>query len=85
MFLRFWLYLIYVLYISFIDTDEELNEWKFKFDERIAILESKISKLLREKEDVDEKVRVLTEVNVENTKDIAKLQAASEVTFISLL
>lgn len=85
MFLRFWLYLIYVLYISFIDTDEELNEWKFKFDERIAILESKISKLLREKEDVDEKVRVLTEVNGENTKDIAKLQAASEVTFISLL
>lgn len=60
------------------DTDEELNEWKFKFDERIAILESKISKLLREKEDVDEKARVLTEVNGENSKDIAKLQAASE-------
>ncbi|KAL0340581.1 UNVERIFIED_CONTAM: DNA repair protein [Sesamum radiatum] len=60
------------------DTDEELNEWKSKFDERIAILESKISKLLREKADIEDKSRVLTDVIGKNTTEIAKLQASAE-------
>ncbi|XP_011084217.1 DNA repair protein RAD50 [Sesamum indicum] len=60
------------------DTDEELNEWKSKFDERIAILESKISKLLREKADIEDKSRVLADVIGKNTTEIAKLQASAE-------
>ncbi|KAK4435834.1 DNA repair protein [Sesamum alatum] len=60
------------------DTDEELNEWKSKFDERIAILESKISKLLREKADIEGKSGVLADVIGENTKEIAKLLASAE-------
>ncbi|PIN18897.1 DNA repair protein RAD50, ABC-type ATPase/SMC superfamily [Handroanthus impetiginosus] len=60
------------------DTEEELNEWKSKFDERIALLESKISKLLREKADIQDKSRVLADVIANNMKEIAKLQAAAE-------
>ncbi|KAK4483342.1 hypothetical protein RD792_010528 [Penstemon davidsonii] len=60
------------------DTDEELNEWKTKFDERIATLESKGSKLSREKADIEEKSRVLAVVIERNMTEIVKLQAASE-------
>ncbi|KAK6161690.1 hypothetical protein DH2020_005071 [Rehmannia glutinosa] len=60
------------------DTDEELNEWKSKFDERIAILESKITKLLREKEDIEDRRRVHADVSANNMKEIANLQAAIE-------
>lgn len=67
------------LHFFFLDTDEELNEWKSKFDERIAILESKIGKLLREKADIEDKSRVLADVIAKNMKEIAKLQAAIEV------
>lgn len=68
-----------------LDTDEELNEWKSKFDERIKALESKTSKLLREKTDIQEKSRVLTGVIRENVKEIAKLQAAIEVVLLLIL
>lgn len=68
-----------------LDTDEELNEWKSKFDERIAILESKISKLSREKADIEERCRVLGVEIEENINEIAKLQAAIEVVFFLLL
>ncbi|GER39775.1 DNA repair protein RAD50 [Striga asiatica] len=57
------------------DTDEELNEWKSKFDERIATLESKITKLLREKADIEDKSRVHSDLYAENVKEIANLQA----------
>ncbi|KAL6532168.1 hypothetical protein OROGR_014138 [Orobanche gracilis] len=60
------------------DTDEQLIEWKSKFDERIATLEAKITKLLREKEDIEGKIRVRTEMFANNVKDIANLQAAIE-------
>lgn len=63
------------------DTDEELDEWKSKFDERIAILENKIRKLQREKEDIEGKKRVLTDEIAKNVDEIAKLQAAAEVIF----
>lgn len=72
------------LHILFpLDTDEELHEWKSKFDERIKALESKTSKLLREKTDIQDKSRVLTDVITENMKEIAKLQAAIEVVFVA--
>ncbi|CAH9120879.1 unnamed protein product [Cuscuta epithymum] len=41
------------------DTDEELQEWKTKFEERIALLESKIRQLEREKKDMVSKSSVL--------------------------
>ncbi|EYU31506.1 hypothetical protein ABFS82_07G071500 [Erythranthe guttata] len=60
------------------DTDEELNEWKSKFDERIAILDSKIDKLLREKGDTEEESRAQSDEIAKNMKEIAKLQAATD-------
>lgn len=75
--------ILHFLIYFFLDTDEELNEWKSKFDERIAILESKISKLLREKADIEDKSRVLADVIGKNTKEIAKLQAAAEVILLA--
>lgn len=73
-----------LLHILFsLDTDEELNEWKSKFDERIAFLESKITKLLREKGDIEDKCRRLQNGNEEYINEIAKLQAAIEVVFFS--
>lgn len=72
------------LHILFsLDTDEELNEWKSKFDERISILESNCRKLSREKTDIEERCRVLADEIAENIKEIATLQAAIEVVFIS--
>ncbi|KAL1548104.1 DNA repair protein RAD50 isoform X1 [Salvia divinorum] len=60
------------------DTDEELNEWKSKFDERIAVLETKVNKLLREKMDNKETSRHLEDDIAKNIKEIAKLQALIE-------
>ncbi|XP_042050777.1 DNA repair protein RAD50-like isoform X2 [Salvia splendens] len=60
------------------DTDEELNEWKSKFDERIAVLENKVNKLLREKMDNKETSRHLEDDIAKNIKEIAKLQALIE-------
>ncbi|KAL6582060.1 hypothetical protein OROMI_006074 [Orobanche minor] len=66
------------LEIEYEETDEQLIEWKSKFDGRIATLEAKIIKLLREKEDIEGKIRVRTEMFAKNVKDIANLQAAIE-------
>lgn len=71
------------IYFS-LDTDEELNEWKSKFDERIATLESKISKLSREKTDIEDESHAHEDVIAKNVKEIATLQAAIEVVFVSL-
>ncbi|XP_057766216.1 DNA repair protein RAD50 isoform X2 [Salvia miltiorrhiza] len=60
------------------DPDEQLNEWKSKFDERIAILESKISKLLREKMDIEDESRHHENDIAQSIVKIAKLQAAIE-------
>ncbi|KAH6816239.1 DNA repair-recombination protein [Perilla frutescens var. frutescens] len=60
------------------DTDEELNDWKSKFDERIAMLEFKTTKLLSEKTDIEVKSKVLEDVIAESNKEIAKLEAAIE-------
>lgn len=66
-----------------LDTDEELTEWKNKFDERIAILESKTIKLGRELKDTEDKRNFNDEMIKENIKEIAKLQTAAEVIFIN--
>lgn len=66
-----------------LDTDEELTEWKNKFDERIAILESKTIKLERELKDTEDKRNFNDEMIKENIKEIAKLQTAAEVIFIN--
>ncbi|XP_075515689.1 uncharacterized protein LOC142550494 [Primulina tabacum] len=56
-----------------------VDRWKkdgfsIKFEPKIIWVRGK-QVFFREKEDVDEEVRVLTEINGENTKDIAKLHA----------
>ncbi|GFQ04279.1 DNA repair protein rad50 [Phtheirospermum japonicum] len=61
-----------------VDTDEELHEWKSKFDERIATLESKLTKLSREKEDIENKSQIHKSQHTYNVKEIANLQAAIE-------
>lgn len=56
------------------DTDEELKEWKTKFEERIAILHDKIRKLTREMEDIETK-RSNSKLQVnEYIQEIGKLQ-----------
>nr|GME07955.1 DNA repair protein RAD50 [Ipomoea batatas] len=60
------------------DTDEELLEWKTKFDERLARLESKISKLEREKDDTITKRFHLQEEIKDCIRDISKLQTEAE-------
>ncbi|OVA03774.1 DNA repair protein Rad50 [Macleaya cordata] len=56
------------------DTDEELKEWQTKFEERIALLESKISKLEREMNDTETKRVFLSQAIKESTREIGKLQ-----------
>ncbi|KAL0548006.1 hypothetical protein IC582_012445 [Cucumis melo] len=61
------------------DTDEELKEWKTKFEERIAILESKVSKLEREMNDMETKSSFLKQTINEHIWEISKLQTEAEV------
>ena len=62
-----------------LDTDEELMEWKSKFEERIAILETKISKLNREMNDTETKISYLKETMDDYVRETSKLQTESEV------
>ncbi|QHO06146.1 DNA repair protein [Arachis hypogaea] len=56
------------------DTDEELMEWKTKFEERIGILQTKISKLERELNDIDTKSSFLKQTINDSIWEISKLQ-----------
>ncbi|KAK3020639.1 hypothetical protein RJ639_046423 [Escallonia herrerae] len=56
------------------DTDEELLEWKTKFGEKIALLNSKIRKLEREMNDIETKSSLLKEGINESIWEISKLQ-----------
>lgn len=67
----------YVFYYS--DTDEELKEWQMKFEERIALLESKICKLERELNDSDMRSSFLLQTINDSTREIGKLQAETDV------
>lgn len=60
------------------DTDEDLMKWKTQFDERIAILETKISKLEREMEDCDSKSNSLKKTIDASVEEIIKLQTEAE-------
>lgn len=60
------------------DTDEELMEWKTKFQERIALLSNKITKLEREEEDTHTKASSLKERIDEYIWEISKLQKEAE-------
>ncbi|XP_010274077.1 PREDICTED: DNA repair protein RAD50 [Nelumbo nucifera] len=60
------------------DTDEELKEWQTKFEERIALLESKISKLEREMEDTENRSNFLLGTIQQSHQEIGKLQHEAE-------
>ncbi|KAF8028011.1 hypothetical protein BT93_E0810 [Corymbia citriodora subsp. variegata] len=60
------------------DTDEELMEWKTKFDQRIALLESKIGKLEREMNDTETKSSFLKKTINEYIWEMSKLQTEAE-------
>ncbi|KAJ6298888.1 hypothetical protein OIU76_019949 [Salix suchowensis] len=60
------------------DTDEELQEWKTKFDEKIASLESNISKLEREMNDMETKGSFLKQNLNEYIREISRLQTEAE-------
>nr|ABV90879.1 DNA repair protein Rad50 [Triticum monococcum] len=60
------------------DTDEELKEWQTKFEEKIALLETKIAKLEREMNDEYAKSSLLSETINDSTREIGKLQAEAD-------
>lgn len=60
------------------DTDEELMEWQTKFEERMALVETKISKLGRELDDEATKSSSLAKTIFDLTREIGKLQAEAD-------
>ena len=72
------------LVVNWSDTDEELNEWKTKFEGRIALLESKISKLEREMNDTETKGSFLKQTINDYIWEISKLQTEAEVISMNL-
>lgn len=60
------------------DTDEELKEWKTKFEERTAVLKSKISKWEREMKDSNIKSDLLKATDKEYIQEISRLQTEAE-------
>ncbi|CAA7027279.1 unnamed protein product [Microthlaspi erraticum] len=60
------------------DTIEELKEWKSKFEERIALLETKIRKMEREMEDTETTISSLHNAKTNYMLEISKLQAEAE-------
>lgn len=71
--------------LSVSDTDEELQEWKTKFDEKIASLESNISKLEREMNDMETKGSFLKQNLNEYIREISRLQTEAEVILMKLI
>lgn len=69
----------------FLDTDEELKEWQTKFEERIALLETKINKLEREMRDEETKSSFLSQSINNSMREIGKLQAEADVIYFSKL
>ncbi|CAN8315648.1 unnamed protein product [Cochlearia groenlandica] len=60
------------------DTIEELREWKSKFEERIALLETKIRKMDREMDDTDTTISSLNNAKTNYMLEISKLQTEAE-------
>lgn len=61
------------------DTIEELKEWKSKFEERIALLETKIRKMEREMDDTVTTMSSLHNAKTNYMLEISKLQTEAEV------
>ncbi|XP_020267442.1 DNA repair protein RAD50-like isoform X2 [Asparagus officinalis] len=61
------------------DTDDELKEWQSKFEERIALLQSKISKLEREMNDEETRSSTFSQTINESMREIGKLQAKADL------
>ncbi|ESQ51785.1 hypothetical protein EUTSA_v10016151mg [Eutrema salsugineum] len=60
------------------DTIEELKEWKSKFEERIALLETKIRKMEREMDDTATTISSLHNAKTNYMLEISKLQTEAE-------
>lgn len=60
------------------DSDEELEEWRVKFDEKVAQQESQISKLERELNDLKETEKILNERIIQYITEISKLQTEAD-------
>ncbi|KAG2332824.1 hypothetical protein Bca52824_004004 [Brassica carinata] len=60
------------------DTIEELKEWKSKFEERIAVLETKIRKMEREMDDTQTTISSLHNAKTNYMLEISKLQTEAE-------
>lgn len=60
------------------DTDEELIEWKAKFEEKLQIVKTKLAKLEREKNDTESKSSVLEKTIEESIWQISKLKHEDE-------
>ncbi|CAN7115358.1 unnamed protein product [Brassica rapa subsp. narinosa] len=60
------------------DTMEELKEWKSKFEERIALLETKIRKMERELDDTATTISSLHNAKTNFMLEISKLQTEAE-------
>ncbi|GMJ01782.1 hypothetical protein like AT2G31970 [Hibiscus trionum] len=65
------------------DTDEELVEWKTKFDERIMLLDNKIQKMERNQQDLDEENSAYRRKLNKCTEEIGKLQRDAETLVMS--
>lgn len=59
-------------------------EWQTKFEERIAVLETKINKLGREMNDEASNSSLLSKQHSELTHEIGKLEAEAEVILLFL-
>ncbi|KAH9680398.1 DNA repair protein RAD50 [Citrus sinensis] len=67
------------------DTDEELKNWKNNFEGIVAKRESDISKLEREKNDMDTKIKFLEQNIDAYTAEITNLLSEAGVIFIELI
>lgn len=63
---------------------EELKEWKSKFEERIALLETKIRKMERELDDTATTISSLHNAKTNFMLEISKLQTEAEVNLTKL-
>lgn len=79
---KFCLHNLFLLHF-WLDTDEELKEWKIKFEERTAVLMSKISKWEREINDTKTKSELLKDTEKEYIREISRLQTEADVHYLS--
>lgn len=61
------------------ETDEELKEWKEKFDEKISQQDKLISRLARDADDLEKTCSTLDKKSTDYVIEISKLQSAADV------